>query len=403
MKLIFTNAFGNKGDIEKKEIEIDNCSIKNYNPNEYSPAKAGDLTVEVNDNNFVIQKGKSVFNSNDNTVNFNKTKYSIFNRLAMQDGNDSNLTIEDIEKASRLYKQGCKLWELGVLSIEYNKEEQCALIKIKGGEILHISFKPNKNEPNISDTKNATATSEPETKELSNEVVNNVEQTSSIGRAGKSDALDAFYSNIPKSYDVYIKKAAKEAGVSEEFIKHLITCEGKGSKAVLTAYKCRSGIWTIGFGHTNATGVNSFDKNDKTTITLEQAFKYLVDDIKVHRKDCISWLGKKFTQAPSYIQEGIIDRSFQAGQRGFRDSTLAANLGDEDCYPAFISRCLWIPNDSRRSALRFLLCANRLDTDMQGSARRRFSSLGHEKDVMDTLRGAEKKYFKQGFESLGKV
>ena len=408
MKLLFTNTYSetNKDKQKKMSIEIKGkCEITNYNPNEreYDKSK-GDLRVEITENGVNVMGKKQ---SND-CVKLNDNKYSIFTALATMDknGSDKELTFSDLDVArhSGLQKlkdilKNLQLELIGNPAIDPDKGIFRLNFKNQNGkgETIRIDFETEQEKSSIEEfetrTPKASANNSNAAKDLTKPATNSKVEASGMNK---------FYSSIPASYDKYIKKAAKDAGVSEDFIRHLITCEGKASKAVLTAYKCRNGIWTIGFGHTNATGVNPFEKSEKTTITLEQAFQYLVDDIKVHRADCKAWLKGNFNNAPQYIQEGIIDRSFQAGQRGFRDATLEANLGDKDCYPAFIARCLWVNNDPRRSALRFLLAANGLNDDMQGSAKRRFTSLGHEGEVLGKLIGAEKKYFVQEFNNLEK-
>ena len=145
MKLIFTNAFGNKGEIKKTEIEINGkCVITNYDARTHSPSGAGDLTVTVDGENSSVQKGASVFQEDSSTVNMNDKKYSIFTEIAGLDGDTGNLTEKDLEKAKAHFNKNDKKWntllKLGVTEIRYDKKAGVATIVIGDNELLRIDF-----------------------------------------------------------------------------------------------------------------------------------------------------------------------------------------------------------------------------------------------------------------------
>lgn len=68
----------------------------------------------------------------------------------------------------------------------------------------------------------------------------------------------------------------------KNIIKHFEGCR-------LTAYKCPSGVWTIGWGHT--AGVQKGQ-----TITQEQADKYLEQDLKIYEKHVMNIVPHKLNQ-----------------------------------------------------------------------------------------------------------
>ena len=145
MKLTFTNAFGNKGEVKKTEIEINGkCVITNYDVRTHTPNNAGDLTVTVNGETSSVKKGATIFQEDSSTVNMNDKKYSIFTAIAGLDGNASNLTEEDLEKAKNHFSKNDKKWKtllkLGVTEIRYDKKAGVATIVIGDNELLRIDF-----------------------------------------------------------------------------------------------------------------------------------------------------------------------------------------------------------------------------------------------------------------------
>ena len=144
MKLTFTNWFNkpneqkNKEDLEPSDtIDVQDCTITNYESDTGANQK-GALKVVVNGQQTTIN-GKSCFDV-ERIVELNETKHNIFKRLALQDGNTSNLTEEDLKKADDLFKEGCTLWKLGVVDITYSAETHIAVVKIKDNQILKFNF-----------------------------------------------------------------------------------------------------------------------------------------------------------------------------------------------------------------------------------------------------------------------
>ena len=219
--------------------------------------------------------------------------------------------------------------------------------------------------------------------------------------------MEELYNSIPKEYDTYIKKAAKEAGVTENFIRHLIFSEGdnKTKKAKLTPYYCKNGVLTVGFGHTNLTD-NSKGKNGNKvvkgkSITLQEAFDYLVADIKEHRRYAKHYIGEeKFDKLDAAVQEGLIDRSFQAGQGGFQGVTIKANI-QKNVITAVVARNLWVSSDIRRSAMRFLMVISGMKKEEQCSAKQRFENLGYYTKVINFFKEPEKTRFINAYNSFG--
>ena len=217
--------------------------------------------------------------------------------------------------------------------------------------------------------------------------------------------MEKLYSVIPKKYEKHIKDAAIKAGVSEDFIRHLIFTEGdaKTKEAILLPYYCKNGVLTVGFGHTNLT--DNAQKGNKVTegeaITLEQAFDYLVADIKEHKKYVESFIGEKFKTLDSSVQEGLIDHSFQAGQKEFLGANIKANI-EQGITTAVVARNLWTDTDIRRSAMRFLMAAKSMSKEDQIDAKKRFENLGHYNEVINYFYGQEKRNFINAYNSLGK-
>lgn len=196
--------------------------------------------------------------------------------------------------------------------------------------------------------------------------------------------LTTFYEkHIPKEYDNYIKKAAKDAGVSEEFIKFIIMTEGRAKDGIFTAdnnaYKCKAGVLTIGFGHTNATRTFLVEKDTK--ITTEEAFEILVKDIKHHRACVKEAIGKENYQKlldtdRQSLAEALIDWSFNAGSRRLKNSENVKNNVDNGYYFGLATTSLWNEADPRRSVLRMLYAVDYMDPKDKQKIKKRFLNKG---------------------------
>lgn len=84
--------------------------------------------------------------------------------------------------------------------------------------------------------------------------------------------------------------------VAEDFVK-------KWEGLRLKAYRCSANTWTIGYGHTK--GVTA-----GMTITLEQANKFLKDDLYEHAEGLAPYVTAKLTEG-QYI--ALLDLAFNVG------------------------------------------------------------------------------------------
>src|SRR5690606_20728399 len=85
----------------------------------------------------------------------------------------------------------------------------------------------------------------------------------------------------------------------------------------LKAYKCPSGIWTIGYGHTKGVYPGM-------TITEELADKFLVDDIWYFERDVESLVKVPLTQGQF---DALVSFAFNVGS-DIDDDDIAEGLGD---------------------------------------------------------------------------
>lgn len=89
---------------------------------------------------------------------------------------------------------------------------------------------------------------------------------------------------------------------------------------VLTAYKCPSGVWTIGYGHTD--GVKRGQK-----ITRKQAETYLKSDLKIY-EDAVN----KYVTAPLNQNQfdALVSFCYNCGVGAFKSSTLRKKLNAQN-------------------------------------------------------------------------
>ena len=71
------------------------CTIFNYDPRETQPDNNGYITVNVENDYCVLQKGLFSFNTDSNSVDLNVKKYSIFKALAGYDQTKKDVSLED--------------------------------------------------------------------------------------------------------------------------------------------------------------------------------------------------------------------------------------------------------------------------------------------------------------------
>lgn len=88
----------------------------------------------------------------------------------------------------------------------------------------------------------------------------------------------------------------------------------------LTAYKCPSGVWTIGYGHTK--GVYEGQK-----ITQKQAEKFLKEDLKAFEKGVNKCVLVSINQNQF---DALVSFAFNCGTGAFSKSTLLEKLNQKD-------------------------------------------------------------------------
>lgn len=83
----------------------------------------------------------------------------------------------------------------------------------------------------------------------------------------------------------------------------------------LTAYQCPSGIWTIGYGHTD--GVTKYD-----TITKQEAEYLLGEDIRL----VANFISNYDLDLRQFQFDALISFVFNIGNRAFASSTILAKI-----------------------------------------------------------------------------
>ena len=105
----------------------------------------------------------------------------------------------------------------------------------------------------------------------------------------------------------------KTSDVGIELIKKYEGC-------VLKAYKCPSGVWTIGYGHTN--GVKS-----GMQITKTQALDYLKQDLSTFENVVTNYVKVPLNQNQF---DALVSFSFNCGTGALKTSTLLQKLNSSD-------------------------------------------------------------------------
>lgn len=194
--------------------------------------------------------------------------------------------------------------------------------------------------------------------------------------------------------DNKIAEIAEETGYSEYFIKHIMSMEKFEPKVRDT----KDTTVTGGFGHTAL--------KDKTlkkgqTVSANQAFEWLVEDIKFFEKQVKSMklapdksetIGDYFDELPLSVREAIIDLAFNRGPSKLESAeefrSLRANIkaGEENLPATVVRLCQDFSKYSVkerekhrftaglmwRNTYRFLLGIRDLNDDYRACARRRF-------------------------------
>ena len=105
----------------------------------------------------------------------------------------------------------------------------------------------------------------------------------------------------------------KTSDVGIELIKKYEGC-------ILKSYKCPSGVWTIGYGHTN--GVKS-----GMQITKAQALDYLKQDLSTFEKAVTNYVKVPLNQNQF---DALVSFSFNCGTGALKTSTLLQKLNSSD-------------------------------------------------------------------------
>lgn len=145
----------------------------------------------------------------------------------------------------------------------------------------------------------------------------------------KRELNDGMTINIPAT--IKIKKGsiksiadiARILDIPENYIQDILfDIEGRNSEPALRPYydgvattNNKKGTLTIGFGHTGRIhGVEMNSRNkDSITITKDEAYEILAQDILNAKLDAIEYFGSDFLAAPKSIQAAIIDIIFNKG------------------------------------------------------------------------------------------
>lgn len=146
---------------------------------------------------------------------------------------------------------------------------------------------------------------------------------------------------------------------SEQGIKMIIAFEGIEEKA----YKCPSGVWTIGVGHTGE--VDDRPINAGMHITQEKAMQLLRQDL-AHFEEYINAepYAKKLQQ---HQFDALISFIFNIGTAAFHTSTMRRKLrtgADKDSIAAEFGRWVYGNADGRKNKLPGLVRRRKIEAEM---------------------------------------
>ena len=146
---------------------------------------------------------------------------------------------------------------------------------------------------------------------------------------------------------------------SEQGIKMIIAFEGIEEKA----YKCPSGVWTIGVGHTGK--VDGSPINAGMHITQEKAMQLLRQDL-AHFEEYINAepYAKKLQQ---HQFDALISFIFNIGTAAFHTSTMRRKLrtgADKDSIAAEFSRWVYGNTDGRKNKLPGLVRRRKIEAEI---------------------------------------
>ena len=356
-----------------------NVEITNYKDKKN---ETNNIKISIFDDSVSIEKnGKK-----QGTADFSNDTFKLLRDIAKMDGNNEDITFEDLQKAKK------NVAELkNVKNIKIDPEKGIVNIYDKNNNVrLHFDFetkqekaqRTGKNEKAPTKTVNKLNEASKTTKSTKSQNANLPKDlTVDLGKFNynfnktktsyNQNTKECINNTIPKGYKADISRTAQSAGVSEDFVKLLIFTEGQAHNGKFiyakSQYECSAKEPTIGFGHTNKTNSYKFKNtkttkfNSKTRINQQEAFDILIADIKFHRARVIDCIGEsKFKSLPKSVQEGLIDLSFNAGQKWLKYSeNLKANL-EGGYFNGLSTTSICNEGDARRSAFRILHALNDL-------------------------------------------
>jgi len=328
MKIKFTDGYNKKTSSNQQDIDVSgSCVITDYDPRTKKPSQKDDLTVSVDKGKATING--TVFQEDSAEVNFNENKYSIFTKLASYDGDNSNLTLDDLEEA---YKKKDTFKEfiinLGVKEVSIRFDSHAGVMTIEfDKEIIRIDFNTwwerwglveDSSELAIEET-DETQETEPETKPVKETpkvetqkpeiMFYDAELDNVINKMNKGQTKTKI---TREELNEKIKNIAKNTGCSELLIIYIMSSEGFKRQAGKVG---KYGIDTVGFGHTvKAIHNNGFKEgyeisNETAFDWLEQDIIDVINKIKVTYLPDIDW-----NHVPQSILDALIDLAFNVGE-----------------------------------------------------------------------------------------
>ena len=445
LKLFYTGWFGKKGNSSgNKELKIDgDCTITNYDTRTNNKPDAY-VKVRTYNNSIFVEEG-SKRDKTPNVADFSEKKAKVLEEVSKLDSNDNGLSKSDILRINQNNKVDyINKWGLKDLAVDHKN----GVLTLKWGDndILRIDFsmKTNSVEPEeLNKSNNATpkvhVVQSGDTlssiaekygiglqrlKDANPDIENfdklslgqkinlqKVEDVSDTNNAQETESKSKthskptkttaqcyadLYNSIPKEYNKYISKVAKNAGVSEDLVRFIILSEGEAGtrKAKLESYKCSSGVWTIGFGHTNNCRKDDEIFGEGKKITLDEAFDILEKDIIEMKRLTKHYVTEeRFNGLPESIQSLCIDYYFQVGNgKKFKGQNFCDNA-DGEIYGALAAGSLYRGGDLRRTANAFMLALKGLSDEDKKLAVKSLKNKGYYDKIIASLGGAEKIHF----------
>ena len=275
-KIVVTNNWANKNasNLFEKEVKIKgDCVVTNFDPDEDNGNKKGLVTLTATNNKISILYGNGSGQDEKERLDLSNNKYAIFTEIAKlydEDGENkkqSILSIKDVKNIDSMSQEVKDLLGIDKILRDFNAGVVRILDK-SGNTMLRIDFKTiwekiaghnfvreNSNN-NVQEMQEVVTVETDELKDSPKTEAVTAENNSQ--NIELENAYQKYYDLVPKEYDAYIAKVAKNVGVSETLVRFLIINEGEQGtrKAVLKAYEDKNGVLTIGFGHTNLCNSN---------------------------------------------------------------------------------------------------------------------------------------------------